>query len=155
MEIIGAVSFAASIVSLVDFCCKVVKGSYEIYRSESDAPLEHAQIGTVLDDLDGVAKTLQAKVELDIAHSEPLLKLASDCLAASTELSDILKDIRRKEGNRVWRSLEAKWTSMRKEGALAAVEQRLNFLRLEFLLRLNLVIRYAQLKLEAHVNSPE
>jgi hypothetical protein len=141
MEGITAVGFAASIVSLVDFCCNVVKGSYEIYRSESGAPLEHAHIGTVLDDLDGVARTLQANVELDSAHSEPLNSLASDCLAASTELSDLLKDIRRKEGNRAWRSLQAEWRTMRNEGALAALEQRLNSLRLELLLRLNLVIR--------------
>jgi hypothetical protein len=141
MDGISALGLAASIVSLVDLSCNIVKGSYEIYRSKSGAPLEHAQVGTVLDDLDGVARTLQANVELDSVHSEPLRKLAGDCLAASTELSDILKDIRRKEGNRVWRSLQTKWKSMRMEGALAALEQRLNFLRLELLLRLNLVVR--------------
>jgi hypothetical protein len=142
MEAIEAVSFAASVVSLLDLCCNIVKGSYTIYRSETGAPLEHAQIGTVLDDLNDVAKTLNANfVDSSSAHSVPLKKLASDCLAASTELSDILQDIRRKEGNKVWRSIEAKWKSMRKEGALAALEQRLNFLRLELLLRLNLVIR--------------
>ncbi|KAK4442412.1 hypothetical protein QBC34DRAFT_454861 [Podospora aff. communis PSN243] len=140
MEAIEAVSFAASVVSLLDLCCNIVKGSYTIYRSETGAPLEHAQIGTALDDLNDVAKRLKANfVKPDSAH----------------RLSDILSDIKRKEGNKVWRSIEAKWKSMRKEGALAALEQRLNFLRLELLLRLNLVISEEQASVKSKLDSME
>ncbi|KAK0612241.1 hypothetical protein B0T14DRAFT_608152 [Immersiella caudata] len=156
MDGISAISFTASIASLVDLCCNIVRGSYEIYRSELGSPRGHAQIGTVLDDLDNVAKTLTTNfVKSDSTHSEPLRKLARDCLAASTELSDVLNDIRRKEGNRVWRSLEAKWKSMRKEGVLAALEQRLDFLRLELLLRLNLVISEEQSLVKSKLESIE
>lgn len=141
MDPVSALGVAASIISVVDLCCNIVKGSYEIYRSESGAPQGHAHIGDVLEDLEGVAKALTVDVEGDGAHRESLQKLAGDCVAASTELTRILSDIKRKEGNKVWRSLETKWKCMRNEGALAALEQRLNFIRLELLLRLNLVIQ--------------
>ena len=144
MDPVSALGFAASIISVVDLCYKIVKGSYEIYRSESGAPQEHAHIGDVLDDLQGVAKSLVSvnTVEGDSPHRESLQKLAGDCVAASNELIRILQDVKRKEGNKIWRSLEAKWKCLRNEGALAALEQRLNFLRLELLLRLNLIIQW-------------
>jgi hypothetical protein len=96
----------------------------------------------VLESVEGAAKALTVDVESDSPHRESLQKLAGDCVAVSTELIKTLKDIQRKEGNKVWRSLEAKWKCMRNEGALAALEQRLNFIRLELLLRLNLVIQW-------------
>lgn len=141
MDPVSAVGLAASIVSFVDFACDLVKGSYKIYRAESDESASHAHIGTILNDLEDVTKTLQTDVKPDSPHRDFLKKLASDCAAASTELSSVLKDLKRKEGNKIWRSLEAKWNSMRREKEVVSIEQRLNSIRLELLLRLNVIIR--------------
>lgn len=141
MDPVSAVSFAVTIITFVDFSWKLVKGSYEIYQSETGASTNAVQIGTVLDDLANVTKALQVDVKPDSPHMDFLKQLARDCTAVSTELCAILKDFERKEGNKIWRSLEAKWNNMRKEKEVMSLEQRLNSLRLELLLRLNLIIR--------------
>jgi hypothetical protein len=141
MDPISAASSAAAILTFVDFSWNLVKGSYDIYRSATGAPADHTQISTVLDDLKSVSETLQSDVKADSPHRDFLKKLASDCATVSKELSGILEDLKRKEGNKIWRSLEAKWKSIRKEKEVASIEQRLNSFRLELLLRLNLIIR--------------
>jgi len=141
MDPISAVGCAAAIVNFVDFAYSLVKGSYEIYKSDSGGRPGHADINTVLADLDGVTRTLQSNVRTDNPHREPLSRLAWDCNTVSAELSGLLNDLKRKQGNKVWRSIEAKWSIMRKEGRLASVEQRLVSLRLELLLRLNVIIK--------------
>lgn len=141
MDPISAVSFAATILQIVEFSWNLVRGSYKIYESATGQSAENAQISAIVEDLKEATKTLQSDVKADSPHREPLKKLASDCATASNELSDVLKDLERKEGNKVWRSLEAKWKTMRKEKKLADIEQRLSSFRLELLLRLNFIIR--------------
>jgi hypothetical protein len=141
MDPVSAVGLAASIFAFIDFSWKLVKGSYEIYQSESGASPGLVQIDTILDDLADVTKTLQADVDAGNPHRDFLRKLAGECTAVSAELSDAMKDLKRKEGNKIWRSLEAKWNSMRKEKEVASIEQRLNSLRMQLLLRLNLIAK--------------
>jgi len=141
MDPISAVGFAASILTFVDFSWSLVKGSHEIYRSMTGASTDHAQISTVLDNLEGVTNALQFEVKPTSPHRIALKELAKGCAAVSQELSSILEDLKRKEGNKVWRSLEAQWKVMRKEKTVASIEQRLGSFRLDLLLRLNLIIR--------------
>lgn len=107
MDPITAVSFAATILQFVDFSSKLVKGAYEIYQSTTGQAADDAQLSTIVDDLKDVTKTLQSDVKGDSCHVQPLKKLASDCIAASNELSNLLEEVKR-EGNKAWRSLEAK-----------------------------------------------
>lgn len=140
MDPISAVSFAATILTFVDFSWNLVRGSYNIYRSATGESADHAQISTVLADLNGVTETLRSDVRADSPHGDFLKKLAGDCASVSAELSAILEGLQRKEGNKIWRSLEARWKSMRKEKKVASIERRLNSFRLELLLRLNIII---------------
>jgi len=136
------VGCAAAIINFVDFSCKLVKGSYDIYRSDSGEPAGYVDINTILRDLEDVTKGLRTNVRADSPHREFLIKLTSDCATVSAELTTLLEELKRKQGNKVWRSLEAKWHGIRKEGKLASVEQRLTSLRMQLLLRINLMVGY-------------
>jgi len=141
MDPVSAINFAATILTVVDFSWNLISGSYKIYQSTTGTTTDHAQISTVLNDLQTITKSLRSNVKGNNAHVKDLKKLAVECAEVSQELSNILEELKRKEGNKIWRSLEAKWKSMRKEKELASIEQRLNTYRLQLLLRLNLMLR--------------
>jgi hypothetical protein len=141
MDPVTAVGFAASIINFVDFTWSLIKGSYEVYESATGATIDQTRVSTVLDDLSTITKSLQSDVKGSSQHLKDLKKLALECAEVSQELTTILRDLKRKEGNKAWRSLEAKWKSMRKEKEVASIEQRLNTYRLQLLMRLNLMLR--------------
>jgi hypothetical protein len=141
MDPVTAVGFAASILTFVDFSWTLIKGSYEVYESATGTTADHTRIDTVLKDLNTITKSLQSDVNGNSPHLTDLKKIAVECAEVSQELSTILKELKRKEGNKVWRSLEAKWKTMRKEKEVASIEQRLNTYRLQLLMRLNLLLR--------------
>ncbi|KAJ2898660.1 hypothetical protein MKZ38_003773 [Zalerion maritima] len=150
MDPATAAGFAASILTFIDFSWKLVKGSYEIYHRPTGASKSDAQLSTVLEDLDDLARGLKAEVK-ESPHREPLEKLAEECTNVGEELSSILDGLKRKEGNKVWRSLEAKWKSMRKEQEVACLEDRLGSLRMQLLLRLVSLIGDEQSSLTSQV----
>lgn len=141
MDPVSAISFAATILSFVDFSWNLVKGSYQIYQSATGTATDNTRLSTVLDDLHKVTDTLQHNATGDSPHLEDLRQLAAGCVEVSHELSSILEKLKRKEGNKAWRSLETTWKHMRKEKEVTAIEQRLNTYRLQLLLRLNLIMR--------------
>lgn len=141
MDPVSAVSFAATILTFVDFSWNLVKGSYQVYQSATGTATDDSRLGTILADLEKATDTLQYNVTGNSPHLEDLRQLAAGCADVSRELSSVLEKLKRKEGNKAWRSLEATWRHMRKEKEVAAIEQRLNTYRLQLLLRLNLIFR--------------
>lgn len=141
MDPISAAGLASAVLAFVEFSWKLVKGSYDIYHSDTNTPADAASISAVLKDLNDVTKTLRVDCHGSSRHCDFLKELATQCLAVSGELSTFLKDLERKEGNKVWRSVEAKWNMMRKEKDMASLEQRLASLRLQLLLRLTTIMR--------------
>ncbi|KUL88478.1 hypothetical protein ZTR_05452 [Talaromyces verruculosus] len=141
MDPVSAVTFAATILTFVDFSWNLVKGSYQVYQSATTTTTDDARLSTILADLENVTDNLQYNITGSSPHLEDLRQLAAGCAEVSRELSSILEKLKRKEGNKVWRSLEATWRHMRKEKEVAAIEGRLNTYRLQLLLRLNLIFR--------------
>ncbi|PMD47068.1 hypothetical protein L207DRAFT_448582 [Hyaloscypha variabilis F] len=150
MDPITAVGFAASILNFVDFSWTLIKGSYEVY--ELGIASDNMRITSVLSDLEGITKSLQSDVKGNSPHVKDLKSLAAECIEMSQELSVILKDLQMKEGNKIWRSLEAKWKSMRKEKEIAAIEQKLIEHRLQLLLRLNLILGEQQTSVKSQLD---
>src|ERR1700759_4279575 len=101
MDPVSAIGFASAILTFVDFSCNLIKGSYEIYQSASGITTDHVRIGTVLDDLQGVTAALQSDLKGDSPHLKDLRQLSVDCGNVAQELSAILKDMERKEGNKI------------------------------------------------------
>jgi hypothetical protein len=141
LDPVSAIGLASSIISFVDFSSKLIKGSYEVYKSTKGMTAEDAHNNTVLLDLLSVTEALKSNVKGESSHHKALRKLAADCVDASQELSDIMEELTATEGNRVWKSVEVKWKSMTKSKRVASIDQRLNAYRLQVILRLNLIMR--------------
>jgi hypothetical protein len=88
-----------------------------------------------------VTESLKVPIESGTHHHEFLRSLASECEEVSSELSVILNELKKKEGNKMWRSLEAKWKSLRKEKDIMLIERKLDSLRLQILFRLSFLVR--------------
>ncbi|KAH6695310.1 hypothetical protein F5X68DRAFT_147085, partial [Plectosphaerella plurivora] len=125
MDPVSAAGFASSIITFIDFSYKIVQGSITLYSSANGVSAENAAIGTIVDDLRNVTDVIAQPPtpETDSPHWRELRKLAADCNGVSKELADVLENMKRKEGNKAWRSLEAAWKSMRKSKEIAAIEE--------------------------------
>lgn len=141
MDPVTAVGFAASILTFIDFSWTLIKGSGEVYHSIRGTTTDSARIGTIIEDLDGITRSIQSEIKGQSPHLKDLKTLAVDCVEVSRELSKILEQLKRKEGNKIWRSVESTWKTMRKEKDIASIEQRLVPYRLQLILRLNLMLR--------------
>lgn len=93
MDPISAAGFASAVLTFVEFSWKLVKGSYDIYHSDTNTPADAASIGAVLKDLDDVTGTLRVDCHGASHHLDFLKDLAAQCLAVSGELSTLLKDL--------------------------------------------------------------
>ncbi|KAH7367076.1 hypothetical protein B0T11DRAFT_50133 [Plectosphaerella cucumerina] len=154
MDPVSAAGFASSIITFIDFSFKLVQGSAALYQSATGTSAENAAIGTIVDDLRNVTDAIAQPPtpETDSQHWRDLRKLAADCNGVSKELADILETLKRKEGNKAWRSLEAAWKSMRKSKEIAAIEERLKTYRVQLLLRTNLILSDNQTSIQKQLD---
>jgi hypothetical protein len=140
MDPITAVSFASSILTFIDFSWNLVTGIYEVLESVSGTTAENAHIGNIIDDLHAVTATLKSCQLGRSEHEKALRQLASKCANLSKELLNLLEKLKVKGKNSAWKSLKAKWESMRKEKDISSIETRLREYRSQILIRLNLML---------------
>lgn len=159
MDPISAAGFASSIITFIDFSCKLVRGSIDSYHQAAGASSDNAQISSVVNDLKHATEAMalppqqhgQAQSATG-AHEKELRKLALECNAISKDLITVLEGLERKEGNKTWRSVEAAWKTLRKSKDVAAIEQRLSIYRVQILLRLNLILIENQNSVKAQLD---
>ncbi|KAL5869868.1 hypothetical protein ACKVWC_010616 [Pyricularia oryzae] len=120
MDPVSAAGLASSIITSIDFSTKLVKGSYDLYKAGGNE--QH------------VISRRQAWVKLR--------ELAGQCEGLAAELSMLLDDFKLKFG------VESK--SMCKEKKIANMEQKLNSLRGQVLVRMTSVMIEGQASLKAH-----
>ncbi|QGA20421.1 hypothetical protein EYB26_008123 [Talaromyces marneffei] len=149
MDPVSAIGFAVTILTFVDFSWNLVKGSYQVYQSVTITTADNARLSTVLADLKKVTDAIQHDVKGNSPHLEDLRQLAAGCAELSLELSSILETLKKKEGNKVWRNLQAKWKHMKE---VPVIEQRLNVYRLQLLLRLNLILSEQQSSVKSQLD---
>ncbi|KAH6692434.1 hypothetical protein F5X68DRAFT_228803 [Plectosphaerella plurivora] len=144
-----AAGLASSIITFIDFSYKIVIGTVDVYKKASTGPAADPHINTIINDLEDVTRNMTtaspasptAATVQGGSHQEALLKLAAGCNELSITLIDILKDLERKSGgNKLWRSLQASWATMRSSDKIVDIEQKLNTYRLQLLVRLSMMI---------------
>ncbi|KAG7118853.1 hypothetical protein HYQ45_015437 [Verticillium longisporum] len=142
MDPVSAAGFASSLITFIDFSYKLIQGSVDLYKSAAGATDDNVRISSIVDDLKKITETIStpATPADDGPHTRELNKLALDCHGVSKELTDILEKLKRREGNKAWRSLEAAWKSMRKSDKVAALENQLATYRMQLLLRISIIL---------------
>ena len=138
MDPITAVSFAASILTFIDFSHQVVCGTYEIIKSGSTT--ENAHVSVVTMDLDKITKALNQRPSGYSKHEEALNTLATECQDVSDELRKLLDRVKTKAGSSKWKSIKVALHSMWKKGEIAELDNRIGKYRSEILLRLVLIL---------------
>lgn len=147
MEAVEAAGFASAIIAFIEFSCKIVKGSYEIYQSSAGTTADNDQIERLTDDLAKVTRGLALpgggvrNGSSPGHHQKALEQLANECTEVAGDLTIILNDLKIKDGIRSVRSLQAKWKSMRQEPVIASLEKRLDRYQSRILLHLQFILR--------------
>jgi hypothetical protein len=139
MDPITVVGFASSILTFIDFSWSLVRGSYEVYRSDLGITTGNAHVSNVIDDLLEVTEGMETDIKGQNQHEKALIKLAKQCKSLSRDLSKILQNLRMKKDTK-WESLKTTWKSMRMEKEVTSIEKRLGEYRGEIVVRLNLML---------------
>ena len=108
MDPVTAVSFAASILTFIDFSWNLIAGTYEVCKSTTGTTSENGCISTVIDDLQDITEALTTDIEGKTKHEKDLCKLADNCYDLSQDLSKILEKLKVTEENSKWQSLKVK-----------------------------------------------
>lgn len=138
MDPATAAGLASSVITFFEFCTKIVKGSYEIYQSQSGTTDENDQIKFLADDLTKVTQSMSTHIR---ASQDPeLLRLCGLCSQLSGDLSRVLSKLRVKQRNSKAASVAAAWNVHRKKQHVTSLEKRLDNYRQQIGLRLSLIL---------------
>jgi hypothetical protein len=140
MDPLTAVSFAASILTFIDFSYQVITGTYEVMSS--GATSKNAQIGTVIKDLHDHTALLGKCPQGGLSHEAALKTIASECENLSQDLLNMLERLKASSDSPKWRKVKVVIRSLWKKGAVAELESRLDRYRSQILLRLVSILKY-------------
>jgi hypothetical protein len=148
MDPISAVSFAASIITFVDFASELVSGASELYKSPTGRTANNIHIENVINDLQDVADDLNTDSLGNSKEAKRLRRLALNCKELAEKLLGVLRRLRLDGNqNRPWKSLVVMWRNMRKADEVDSIEERLREYRSEMMLELCLMMRFVHLPL--------
>ncbi|KAJ0418873.1 hypothetical protein BJY00DRAFT_314553 [Aspergillus carlsbadensis] len=149
MDALAAVGLASNIISFIDFSCELITGAREVYKSGDGRTSENATLESILVDLEDFSQGLITDLKGTTSNEKALLRLSTDCLKLSQELSGVLAKLKASGGNLKWKSLRAKWASMRKERDITSMESRLSSYRGQILIRLQFMLGQQQSSFKA------
>src|SRR5207237_442993 len=114
MDPITAISFAASILTFIDFSQKIISGTFEVIKSGSTA--ENTHVSAVMNNLYHVTKELSNRPQGYSKHEDALNTLASECQDVSEELRRLLDRLKGQAGSSKWKSIKVALRSMWRKG---------------------------------------
>lgn len=152
-----AAGLASSIITFIDFSYKLILGTVEVHKKATTGPAADPHISNIINDLEDVTRNMTTlsigpsakspataqnpSVLQNSSHHEALRKLSIGCNELSKSLVDVLKDLeRRPGGNKLWRSFQTSWATLRSSDKIVEMEQKLNTYRLQLLVRLSMMV---------------
>lgn len=151
LEAFIAIGLAGNVIQYVDFCAKLLTGSYEIYSSASGSTKENGHILKIIEDFDDFLRQfkLHSSGEVvslyDSVHEAALVKFAQHCQQDAGALRNEVASLtwKNEDRHKVWKSFRHALRSRWKESDIKAMEKRLNDYRSEIAVRLMGLLRYA------------
>lgn len=134
-----AVGLASSVISFIEFALKLIRGSYEVYKSSTGATVEHDHTTRIVEDLKKVAAQLRHK--LQGPGDEELSELAEACYGLSDDLTQLLLRFLPKKPGR-WPAFVAACRILRKQKEVEVLESRLDRYRQQISQRLIVLLLY-------------
>ncbi|KEZ43678.1 hypothetical protein SAPIO_CDS4293 [Scedosporium apiospermum] len=124
MDPASAIGLASSIITFIEFSCKVVTIANELYESNNGMTKENARILKVIGDLKESSLGLKVDTGSSSKHDVALQDLAKECESTSGELIAILEKLKLASQSKRER-LKKAFDSQRKRKAIASLESRL------------------------------
>ena len=140
MDLLAAIGLATNILTFVDFSWKLLAGARELYQSSSGQTVEDAFIARNISELQRVVEDLDTDGTGDSVHEKVLQELASRCASLSSELVNLLDDLRKK-GHSKWGAVKGQLKRMRKKDEITNLQRRIDEYRSQILVRLALMMR--------------
>ena len=143
----SALSLAGNIVQFVDFSCKLISESQEVYRSAAGASVENVEVEIIAENLSQLSDKLtnsSTPISRDGLHKDEaaLAGLAASCKEVANELLFTIQRLRVKDGpRRKWRSFHQALKTVWKESKIVELQNRLNSLRNEMTIQTISIVR--------------
>ena len=145
LERLTALSVVSAILQIVDFGCKIVSQTQEIYHSASGATKDNVTRTEIADDIKLLYKdltrkddTLQRSSKEDIS----LGRLVDACNQEARNLLQFWEELEVPENSTQWASFRKAIKVARKRGKVEGMETRLHKLQRQINSRLLLMIKY-------------
>jgi hypothetical protein len=136
MDPLTALGLASSIVQFVDFGCKVVSKSHELYRSAAGASIENIEYESIIHDLTNLNARLtlepSARSNRDLkSNNQALGDLCSGCNDIAAELLAVLEQAKVQGKHRRWKTLAQVLRSTWSDAKISEISARLDRYRQE------------------------
>lgn len=156
LDPLTALSLASSVIQIVDFGCKLVSQTQEIYHSASGTTKDNVTSGEIANDIHLLYKDLTSKDQEFNRLSEDdiaLGKLVDSCAHEARELMHLLREIEVPPDATQWKSFKNAVKSARKKGMVNGIETRLLKIQKQINSRLHLMMTYVSMKMLDSTNS--
>ena len=149
MDPVAALGLAGNIVQFVDFSCKVLQDTKNLYESSTGASAENDVIETICNDIVNLNRALTAPSVpgtipgsiLNLTIPDYILNLASNCKGVAAELLQLLGKIKVHGPKRKWKSFIQALRSVWKKEQIEGLVRRMERLRDETQFRLQFMLR--------------
>lgn len=145
LDPLTALSIASSVIQIVDFGCKLVSQSQEIYYSANGATKDNVTSGEITKDINLLYKDLTSKDQnfqmLD-DDDRALGKLVGSCLREVEAVMSLLAELEVPPDATQWKSFKNAIKSARKKGKVKDIETRLLKIQKQIDSRLQVMMTY-------------
>ena len=156
LDPLTALGVVSSVIQIVDFGCKLVSETQEIYQSASGATRKHVTSLEITEDINILYKDLLGQNQSfpklspdDIA----LEKLVDSCSREAEELIKLLGKLKVPSDATQWESFKKAIKSKRKQGEVKDIETRLLKIQKQINSRLQMMMTYVSLDLLGSTNA--
>ena len=145
LDPLTALSIASCVLQIVDFGCKLVSETQEIYHSASGATKDNVTGAEIAKDINFLYKDLTKK-DQNFQRLDPdekaLGKLVDSCTQEVIELMNLLEDLEVPKDATKWKSFKSAIKNARKRGKVIHLESRLLRIQKQIDSRLLVMIKY-------------
>ena len=145
MDPFTAIGLASNIISFIDFGCKLLSSSKDMYNSLTGASSEIDALNLVSDNLSSLCSHF---ADDDLAapriyHDPELVRLTGECKSIADQIQGVVGDLSHGAQKGKWRSFAQAMRERGKQGQLQTLASRLDRLQASLNTRLLFLMRYA------------
>lgn len=132
MDPATALGIASSVVQFVDFACKLISGSYAIYKSENGASEANSDLENITSSLASINNDLLLSLQDSNPASDEernLNDLCKACNGEANQLLAVLQSLKVQTNHKAWKSFKAALKTIWEQEKIRSMQSRLDSFR--------------------------